>query len=142
MVLKLYGSNISPYTRTVAIILEEKQIPFEFHVVDTIKKKEHKTPEFRKKHPFGQVPYIVSSPITLHFPPQLTELQDDDGFILYESRAIAWYLSAKYSNQGTPLVPASDDIEANALLHQALSVERNQFLEWTERALTASLFRQ
>lgn len=59
MVLKLYGSDLSPYTKTVGMILYEKQIPFEFYSIDTLKN-EHKTPEHLEKHPLGQVPYIVS----------------------------------------------------------------------------------
>ncbi|KAF8214812.1 glutathione S-transferase [Mycena galopus ATCC 62051] len=59
MVLKLYAA---PYLAgggaIVALALWEKQVPFEF---------------FLAMHPFGQVPVIAS---------------DDDGFIVYESRAI------------------------------------------------------
>ncbi|KAJ7037730.1 glutathione S-transferase [Mycena alexandri] len=42
--------------------------------------KAHKTPEFLEKQPLGQVPYL-----------------DDDGFIVYESRAICRYITAKVS---------------------------------------------
>ena len=42
------------------------------------------------------------------------------GFILYESRVICYY-AAKYPNQGTPLLPT--ELKANALFHQAASVE-------------------
>jgi glutathione S-transferase len=51
--------------------------------------------------------------------------QDDDGFILYESRAIARYIDAKFPNQGPKLVPAG--LKANALFEQAVSVEQSHF---------------
>ena len=57
MVLKLYGPE-SPFVRLVAVVLLEKQVPFEVISVD-LAKGEHKTPEYLTKHPFGQVPYIV-----------------------------------------------------------------------------------
>jgi glutathione S-transferase len=52
-------------------------------------------------------------------------LQDDDGFILYETRAICHYIAAKYANQGTPLLPT--ELKANALFQQAASSEIFQF---------------
>ena len=58
MVLKLYGNDYSTNTSSVAIVLHEKQVPFEFHTVDFYKG-EHKSPEYIKKHPFGQAPCIV-----------------------------------------------------------------------------------
>ncbi|KAJ6577641.1 glutathione S-transferase [Mycena capillaripes] len=59
-------------------------------------------------HPFGQVPVI-----------------DDDGFILYESRAICRYLADKYPDQGTPLFPKG--LKERALVEQAASVEYANF---------------
>jgi len=107
MVLKLYGSPSSGAVRLVAFILREKEVPFELVPID-FSKKEHKSPEYLEKQPFGQVPYI-----------------DDDGFILYESRAICYYIAAKYPNQGTSLLPT--ELKANALFHQAASVEIYHF---------------
>ncbi|KAF7354398.1 Glutathione S-transferase [Mycena venus] len=69
MVLKLYSTTFAAGGGgIVALVLEEKQIPFE-HVVVDMANKQHKSPEFLAMHPFGQVPVI-----------------DDDGFIVYESR--------------------------------------------------------
>jgi glutathione S-transferase len=59
MVLKLYGLYLSPWVRLVAAVLHEKQVPFELVSVDFFTNKEHKTPEYLEKHPFGQIPYIV-----------------------------------------------------------------------------------
>ncbi|KAF8441293.1 glutathione S-transferase [Boletus edulis BED1] len=108
MVLKIYGYNMSTCTRLVALICKEKEIPYELVTIN-LAKGEHKNPEYLKTQPFGQVPYI-----------------DDDGFILYESRAIARYLIKKYPNQGTTgLVPV--DPKKEALFEQAASVEVSHF---------------
>ncbi|KAJ7782211.1 glutathione S-transferase [Mycena maculata] len=109
MVLKLYagGTRASGGSGIVAMVLAEKNIPFEVVLVD-MAKGEHKSAEFLAMHPFGQVPVI-----------------DDDGFILYESRAICRYLAEKYSGQGTPLYPA--DLKRRALVEQGASVEFANF---------------
>jgi glutathione S-transferase len=60
MVLKFYSAaHSSGGGGVVALVLAEKQIPFEHIIVDT-HKGEQKTPEFLAMHPFGQVPVIVS----------------------------------------------------------------------------------
>lgn len=52
--------------------------------------------------------------------------QDDDGFVLYESRAICRYLAEKYADQGTPnLIPT--ELKAKALFEQAASIEYANF---------------
>jgi len=56
----------------------------------------------------------------------LIRYKDDDGFILYESRAIARYLIKKYPNQGTAgLIPTG--LKEEALFEQAASVEVSNF---------------
>ncbi|KAJ7727393.1 glutathione S-transferase [Mycena metata] len=105
MVLKLYAVSISTCTRRTATIFHELQVPFELVEVDW-KNNAHKTPEFLEKQPFGQVPYL-----------------DDEGFIVYESRAICRYVAAKYPESG--LIPT--DPKANALFEQAVSVELTRF---------------
>ncbi|KAJ7192799.1 glutathione S-transferase [Mycena pura] len=108
MVLKLYApQSVAGGNGIVALVLAEKQIPFEFVQID-MASKQHKSQEFVAMQPFGQVPAI-----------------DDNGFILYESRAICRYLEEKYRNQGTKLVPTGS--KAKALFEQAASVESANF---------------
>jgi glutathione S-transferase len=52
-------------------------------------------------------------------------IYQDDGFILYESRAICRYIEAKYPNQGISLVPTG--LQPNALFEQAASIEQSDF---------------
>lgn len=59
MVLKLFGSPQSMAVRRVGVILAEKDVQFELVPVDT-PNKEHKSPEYLEKHPFGQMPFLVS----------------------------------------------------------------------------------
>ncbi|KAJ7754640.1 glutathione S-transferase [Mycena maculata] len=113
MVLKLYGTaGANGTTRIVALTLAEKQIPFEMVPISLAG--ENKTPEYLAIHPFGQVPAI-----------------DDDGFILYESRAICRYLAEKYQDQGTKLIPT--ELKAKARFEQAASLEFANFnpYAWT-----------
>ncbi|KAL1674153.1 glutathione S-transferase [Schizophyllum commune] len=82
MAPELYGSDLSTTTPVVALVLHELNVPFEYIQVDMLRD-EHKHPDFVAKQPFGCVPYI-----------------DDDGFVLYESRAICRYLCRKYADRG------------------------------------------
>ncbi|GLB40979.1 putative glutathione S-transferase [Lyophyllum shimeji] len=121
MVLKLYGAAISTCSQRVLVVLREKQVPFELIEVD-FANREHKSPEYLAKQPFGQIPYI-----------------DDDGFILYESRAICRYIAAKYADQGTKLLPTG--LKQNALLEQAASIEQSNFEPSAYGAVFEKLFK-
>ena len=58
MVLRLYGAGPSSATRRAALVLIEKQVPFEFITVQ-LAQGEQKKPEYvGKYHPFGQVPAL------------------------------------------------------------------------------------
>ncbi|KAG2142276.1 glutathione S-transferase [Suillus bovinus] len=119
--VKLYGFPNSTCTRLVALICKEKNIPYELIQVNFMKG-EQKAPSYTAIQPFGQIPYI-----------------DDDGFILYESRAIARYLIRKYPNQGTPLIPS--DPKANALFEQAASIEAFNFNTFVQPIVNEKLFK-
>ena len=74
MVLKLYGSAMS-FARVLVVILE-KDLPYE-HILIDIAKGDQKSEAYKKLQPFGKVP----------------ALEDDDGFLIFESRAICKYLA-------------------------------------------------
>ncbi|KAJ7866226.1 glutathione S-transferase [Mycena olivaceomarginata] len=108
MVFKLYAApHVAGGGGIVALALAEKQVPYEFVSVN-MEAKEHKTPEFLAMHPFGQVPVI-----------------DDDGFVVYESRAICRYIAEKYAEQGTDLLPKG--FKERIRFEQAASVEAANF---------------
>lgn len=56
----IYGMANSMATQRATVVCEEKNIPYELRLVDLFKG-EHKTPEYLKEHPFGAIPYMVSS---------------------------------------------------------------------------------
>ena len=91
--LKIYGTSMSRAGRCLWG-LEETGVKYE-HVPTPIG--EAKTPAHLKLNPNGHIPVI-----------------DDDGFVLYESMAINFYLAAKYGK--APLWP--DAIQDRALANQ------------------------
>ncbi|KAF5317433.1 hypothetical protein D9758_019107 [Tetrapyrgos nigripes] len=97
MVLKLYGFDISSKFRLVAIVLFEKKIPFECHVVDWTKN-EHKSPEYLEKHPFGQVPYLLEAKYPNQGPKLAPDSSDIKAKAMFDQAA-----SIEVSNFG-PLV--------------------------------------
>ncbi|KAG8796552.1 hypothetical protein FRC12_019059 [Ceratobasidium sp. 428] len=110
MVIKLHGIQYSTCTRRVLTTAQEIGVKIELVPVD-LAKGEHKTEEFiAKKQPFGIIPV----------------LEDEDGFQIYESRAIARYLVVKYGN-GSSLLPPPTDIRKYALFEQAASIEYSSF---------------
>ena len=62
MTLKLYGYFIASGTQRVAVVLHEKNVPFELIPID-LTKGEQKSPEVKKYQPFGLTPYIVLVPL-------------------------------------------------------------------------------
>jgi glutathione S-transferase len=143
MVLKLYGVNLSTCTRRVATVLYEKNIPFELITVD-IMKGEHKSAEYLKKQPFGQVPYIVRPPLPSWFYPAVPDVcvyeQDDSGVIIFESRAICRYIEGKYPSKGPRLaVPPGGTLEY-ALYEQACSIEFSNFDPFASTAVAELVF--
>lgn len=76
--IQIYGSKKSSAFRCYWL-MEELGIPYETMPLD-FSKKEHKSEEYLKINPNGKVPTII-----------------DDGFVLWESVAINYYLMEKYS---------------------------------------------
>ena len=83
MVLKLYGSAMS-FARVLVTILE-KDLPYE-HILVDIAKGDQKCEAYSKLQPFGKVPAL-----------------DDDGFLIFESRAICKYLARQVSHSRVSL---------------------------------------
>lgn len=102
--LKIFGHPMSTCTRKVLMTCAENETPYDLSLVD-FAKGEHKQSPHLGRQPFGQIPAI-----------------DDDGFAMYESRAICRYLNDKTSGK---LVPT--DAKAKALMEQWISVETSNF---------------
>ncbi|KAJ7160315.1 glutathione S-transferase-like protein [Mycena filopes] len=120
MAIKIHGNPQSSNTRRVLLVLKEKNIPYELIASDWITG-EHKQPAWLALQPFAQMPYM-----------------EDDGFVLYESRAIARYLVAKYPAEGPALMPAPGTKE-HALFEQAASIEAFNFDPLVTAVLTERL---
>ncbi len=99
--------------------LNETKTPFELVLVD-FAKAEHKQPAHLARQPFGQIPAL-----------------DDDGFKLYESRAIARYIDGK---AGGPLTPK--DARDRALMEQWISIETSNFTSHAMKFIYHSVFRR
>ncbi|MEZ4363090.1 MAG: glutathione S-transferase N-terminal domain-containing protein [Kofleriaceae bacterium] len=108
--LKVFGHPVSTCTRKVLTTIAENGLQHEFVLVDLMTGA-HKQPDHLARQPFGQVPSI-----------------NDDGFELFESRAICRYLDGKSNNK---LVPS--DAKSRALMEQWISVEMSNF---TPHAMT------
>jgi glutathione S-transferase len=106
VMLKIYGSPMSTCTRKVLMTLAENETPFEMNVVDFMKG-EHKLEANLRRQPFGRMPSL-----------------DDDGFEMFESRAMCRYLNEKYRGH---LIPT--DVHARAKMEQWISVETSEFTD-------------
>nr|GAT55055.1 glutathione S-transferase [Mycena chlorophos] len=121
MVLKLFThGRVAGGTGFVALVLAEKRIPFT-QILVNIGRQENKTPEHLERQPFAQVPAM-----------------DDDGFVLYESRAICRYLAEKYPEHGPRLLPGPS-LQERMLFEQAASVEFADFHLYAVRLAGATL---
>jgi glutathione S-transferase len=98
--IKLYTFPPSTNSRKVRIALLEKGLEFERINVD-LSKREQKSPEYLKIHPFGQVPAL-----------------DDEGFIIYDSTVINEYLEDEYPYPS--LMPNDSEGRARARLMEDL----------------------
>lgn len=78
MSITLHGFSQSGHSHRVQLALSLMGLPHQVVQVD-LKNGAHKSPEFLKLNPFGQVPVL-----------------DDDGTTLFDSNAILVYLATKY----------------------------------------------
>jgi glutathione S-transferase len=102
--LKVFGHPGSTCTRKVLMTLAETNTPFDLVTVE-LGKGEHKSEAHASRQPFGRIPAI-----------------DDDGFAMYESRAICRYLSRR---AGSSLILS--DLQSYARMEQWVSVETSEF---------------
>jgi|HubBroStandDraft_2_1064218.scaffolds.fasta_scaffold515757_2 glutathione S-transferase len=116
--MKLFGHPVSTCTRKVLTTLHEKGQNADFVVVD-IMKGEQKNPDHLARQPFGQIPAI-----------------DDDGFVLYESRAIIRYVD---ETMGGPKLTPSDP-KGRALMEQWMSVEASNFTPYAMKVIYQRYF--
>ena len=83
----IYGNSLSSNTKRVMVCAHELGLSAELVELDYAKG-ENKTVDYLKLNPMGKTPAMV----------------DDDGFALWESTAMAWYLAERNPSKG--LLPA------------------------------------
>ena len=103
--MKIFGNSMSTCTRRVLTALEEKNAKYELVTLD-FAKGDHKSPANLARQPFGQMPSL-----------------DDNGFSLFESRAMIRYIDETVP--GPTLTPK--DPKARAQMEQWISVEMENF---------------
>jgi glutathione S-transferase len=118
--MKIYGHPWSINTRKTLMTLAEKGHEAELVLV-MVPKGEQKLPAHLALNPFGKVPVL-----------------DDDGFVLYETRAINRYLDAKLA--GPSLVPPGD--RERARVDQWTSVGDSYFIPHAHPLIVETLFRR
>lgn len=105
MGLIIHGSPYSTCTQRVLTTLAEVGVDAEMHAIN-FATQEQKQPPHLKLQPFGKVPVL-----------------EDDGYFVYESRAICKYIAKKYAGQGTKLIPEDGDLKAYGLFEQVRAGE-------------------
>lgn len=101
MPIKIHGPARAMCTQRVALVLEEKQVPYELVVKDCDTAEARRHPNFLKLQPWGKVPVL-----------------EDDGVFIFESRAICKYIVKKYAAQGPKLVPDDADLVGYGIFEQ------------------------
>lgn len=115
--IKLFGHPASTFTRKVLCTLHEIDTPFDLHFVDLLAGEQQQAAHLERQ-PFGRVPTM-----------------EDDGFTLYESRAIIRYLNDQY---GGELVPS--DVRGRAVMDQWIDVEYSYFSAATLKPILHHVF--
>ncbi|WP_437672866.1 glutathione S-transferase family protein [Sorangium sp. So ce131] len=108
--IRLYRHPLSGHAHRVELFLSLLQLPYELIDVDLLKGA-HKTPEFLRKNPFGQVPVIEDGDVTLA-----------------DSNAILVYLAARYETRETAERWLPRDPVAAAEVQRWLSVAAGQLV--------------
>ncbi|GBC18754.1 glutathione S-transferase [Rhizophagus irregularis DAOM 181602=DAOM 197198] len=109
MTITVFGHPAS--TCTLVVLHSLKELGLSYEVVQPSSFEEIKTPEYiATKHPFGRIPSL-----------------SDDGFHIYESRAIIRYLINKYQGTKTSTILIPSDVHKAALVDQFISVETSYY---------------
>ncbi|XXX73806.1 glutathione binding-like protein [Sorangium sp. So ce134] len=104
--MRVYGMRESTCTQKVLTVLAEKEREAELVEVNVLKGEDKTLPEHLARHPYGEIPVL-----------------EDDGFLMYECRAIIRYLDQRLP--GVALTPR--DLRAFARMEQWISCEQSYF---------------
>jgi glutathione S-transferase len=114
--LNVYGNAKSTCTQRILILLEELDLKYNFNEID-LSKQEHKTEEYRKKQPFGKVPYIEYGEKTI-----------------FESRSILRYIS---KNNREP-----EDFYGDVYTDMWLEAESQNFHPFISKIIYEKMFKK
>ncbi|CAB4439888.1 unnamed protein product [Rhizophagus irregularis] len=124
MTITVFGYSASTYSIVIFHILKELGLSYE--VVQPSSFEEIKSPDYlATKHPFGRIPSL-----------------SDDGFHIYESRAIARYLINKYQGTKTSTVLIPSDVQKAALVDQFISVEASYYTQHLGKLIYQLIFKK
>jgi len=117
--LKLYNYPDCPFCQKVRVVLAEKDLEYEEHLVD-LRKQDQKAPEFLALNPYGKVPVLV-----------------DDETVVYDSTIINEYLDDEYPHPA--LLPAPEDSAGRARVRLLEDYCDNSFIPPTTVLLAQAL---
>ncbi|CAB4463295.1 glutathione S-transferase III [Rhizophagus irregularis] len=124
MTIKVFGHTASTYSLVVLHVLKELGLSYELIQLNSFE--EIKSPEYlATKHPFGRIPSL-----------------SDDGFQIYECRAIARYLINKYQGTKTSTVLIPSDVQKAALVEQFISVETSYYTQHVGKLIYQLIFKK
>ncbi len=103
MSIKFYYGSGSPFAWYVWLVLEHKQLPYEFNLL-SLQNGELKKPEYLAINPHGKVPTLV-----------------DDDFILWEASTIVEYLEEQYPEHSIHPTNVKDRAIARRFVAEAYS---------------------
>jgi len=108
----VHGIPGSPYVRAVALVLEEKRVPYRFAAMGF---GAQRSPEHLARHPFGRVPAL-----------------EYDGWTLYETQAILRYVDAVVPE---PALQPAEPREA-ARMNQLMGITDWYFMPQVSRTIS------
>jgi len=109
MAIELYWGSGSPFSWRVLLALEFKRLPYVSHLLH-FDLQEHKAPKMLALNPRGRLPVLT-----------------DDGYVVFESLAVLYYLDLKYPSP--PIFGGSPE-EAGVIMRVI-----NEFQAYTEAGL-------